>query len=61
MITNIDKVGRDGKSSDSTPFWTYNIICDKCNAFIKTETTVRIPNLNETHICKDCENKDKNK
>lgn len=54
MKTNVKKVDKDGRESNDSKFWTYDVYCDVCGQYISSPTTVIMPNRNEKDYCHTC-------
>jgi ribosome-binding protein aMBF1 (putative translation factor) len=54
MKTNVKKVDKDGRESNDSKFWTYDVYCDVCGQHISSPTTVIMPNRNEKDYCPTC-------
>lgn len=54
MKTNVKKVDKDGRESNDSKFWTYDVYCDVCGQYISSPTTVIMPNRDEKDYCHTC-------
>lgn len=62
MKENIIKVDRDGRTSDDSNFWQYDLYCDNCGKYILTHVSVMTPEVNSKDYCISCMmTKEKNK
>lgn len=57
MKLNIKKIDRDGKpSTEDSKWWQWDSYCDNCGKYIKSITTVIMPDINKNKkdYCDDC-------
>lgn len=54
MKANVKKVDKDGRESEDSKFWTYDLYCDTCGQFIQSYISVRMPDRSEKEYCHTC-------